>query len=95
MAIIATPVTLSSPRDKASAMPKGTKIITSADIPMVNPKMEKRIRNTGITRYFLFTNIRESLWQRAAIAPVDVIISNAPPIIRINVTVDAASVIPR
>ena len=49
MAIIAVPVTLSSPSEVASAIPIGTKIITSVDIPIVVPKIENRIKNAGMT----------------------------------------------
>ena len=93
-AIIAVPVTLSSPRNKASVIPIGTNIITSDDIPIVNPNIENKVKNTGITAYLCFENVFESFLHNAVKAPVDVITSKAPPIISINVIVDADFTIP-
>ena len=72
-AIIAVPVTLSSPRNSASVIPIGTNIITSDDIPIVKPNIENSVKNTGITTYLCFENVFESFLQSAVSAPVDVI----------------------
>ena len=90
IAIIAVPVTLSSPRDAARAIPIGTKIMTSADIPIVVPKTENNSRNAGITKYSRPRKAFAIFLQRTVRIPVDVMISKEPPIIRINVTVLAA-----
>ena len=72
-AIMAVPVTLSRPRNSASVIPIGTKIITSDDIPIVNPNIENKVKNTGITTYLCFENVLESFLQSAVSAPVEVI----------------------
>ena len=68
----------------------GTKIMTSADIPIVVPKTENNSRNAGITKYSRPRKAFAIFLQRTVRIPVDVMISKDPPMIRINVTVLAA-----
>jgi len=72
-AIIAVPVTLSSPKNNASVIPIGTNIITSDDIPIVNPNIENSVKNTGITTYLCLENVLDNFLHNAVSAPVDVI----------------------
>ena len=72
-AIIAVPVTLSRPKNNASVIPIGTNIITSDDIPIVNPNIENNIKNTGITTYLCLENVLDNFLHNAVSAPVDVI----------------------
>ena len=95
IAIIAVPVTLSSPNEVARAIPIGTKIITSVDIPMVAPKMENSTRKAGITKNSLPLNAFDIFLHKTVSTPVEVMISKEPPMIRIKVTVLAALTIAR
>ena len=91
MAIMVVPVTLSSPREWARVMPMGTKMATSVDMPMVVPKMENRVRNSGITSSSLPLKDLDRRLHMAWMAPVSLTSSKAPPMISRKVTMSEAS----